>query len=265
MFKKKSEKEVETLPTNGEGKKKKGKARKIIEWVVTGVFVALVAALVGIKLYEKNTNTSVLGTRYPIVLTDSMEPEYMVDDVLIVSDVKPEEIQKDDDITFYWDLDGKGNVYPMTHRIESVTYYENADENKGYHYTFVAHGINTHSEQCGGGDCTFQTQTFHEDVIIGKVQGKSGFLKVFYKIITSVWTLIILILIPCLYIMVTTVIDMFKKLEEQERLEEIEKIEKGQYVPPTGKKDDPLAGLSQKDRERLKKELLEEMLKKKGK
>lgn len=253
----------EITKSEEKAKKPKGKVRKIIEWSVTGLFIALVGVLIGIKIYQKNTHTSLFGTQYPIVLTDSMETDYMVDDVLIVKEVNPSEIAIGDDITFLWDLSGKGDVYPMTHRIIEATYYPDASLNKGYNYTFVAHGINKNSSQCRG-DCTYQTQEFHEDVLIGKVTGKSPFLRVMYKILTSVWTLIILILIPCLYIMITAVIDMFKKLEEQERLQEIEAIEKGEYKPnKSNSGEDPLKDLSEKDKERLKKELLEEMLNKK--
>ena len=236
---------------------KKKKVYKIIQWIVTGLFVGVALVLVSFKIYESSTGKSVFGPTYPAVLTDSMEPEYMVGDVLVVKEVDPSTLKAGDDVTFYWDLTGKGNVYPMTHRLlEDPVYFENADENEGYHYNFVAHGINTHSKQnCknpDGCDWTGQKQPFHEDVLIGKVMRKSWFMKA----ITSVWGLIILIFVPCAYMMITTVLDMFKKLDEQEKEEALEAVK-------SPAKDQLFAGMSAKEVEELKKEMLEEMLNRK--
>ncbi len=234
-------------------KKKKGKKIKsIIEWVVSGVLIGTAAVLIGFRIYQKKTNSSVFGVQYPIVLTDSMEPDYKVNDVLVVKKVDVSTLKAGDDITFYWDLTNKGDVYPMTHRIHSIDYFEDANENGGYHYTIRTHGINKKSNQCGipgGCDMTWQMQVFHEDVVIGKVVRKSYVLKA----MTSVWGLIILILTPCLYIMITSVVDMFKKLEEDEKAYALEDIKSGK---------NPLAGLSKGDIEELKKQMLDEMLNK---
>lgn len=241
-------------------KEKKVKVRKIIEWSLTGVFIALLGVVLGMRIYTSKTNKSVFGELHPVVLTDSMEDTYMVGDVLIVKEVKPEEIEVDDDVTFYWDFSGKGVFYPTTHRISEVEYFENADENNGYHYNFTAHGINKKSAQCGGGDCTYQKQRFHEDAIIGRVSGVSKGRTFLHKVTSSPWFFIVLILIPCVYIMTSIVFDMFKKLNEQEKLEEIEAIEAQKKASQGGK--NPLDGLTPSEIEALKKEMMEEMLNK---
>jgi signal peptidase I len=236
-------------------KKKSKKIRSIIEWVISGVLVGAALILIGFRIYQKKTNTSIFGVQYPIVLTDSMEPDYKVNDVLVVKKVDVSTLKVGDDITFYWDLTGKGDVYPMTHRILFINYFENAEDNEGYHYNIGTHGINTHSNQCGvpeGCDITWQTQLLHEDVIIGKVARKSFVLKA----MTSVWGLIVLILAPCLYIMITSVWDMFKKIDEQDKLVEAEVSTNGEV------KSNPLAGLSKDEIEQLKKEMMEEILNK---
>ena len=242
---------IENKPKEKDKKKSK-KIKSIIEWSVTGVFVAAAAVLVGFRIYQSKNNMTVFGAQYPVVLTDSMEPDYKVKDVLVVKQVDPADIKIGDDITFYWDLTGRGDIYPMTHRVDNINYFEDASENNGYHYTFTTRGINKHSNQCGtpeGCDITWQAQVFHEDAIIGKVARKSFFL----KMLTSVWGLIIMILIPCLYIMVTSVWDMFKKLDEQERVVEADASQGTSY---------PLAGLTKGEIEQLKKEMLDEMLNK---
>lgn len=236
-------------------KKKSKKIKSIIEWTVSGVLFTAAAVIVGFRIAQKKTGVSIFGTQFPVVLTDSMEPDYKVKDVLVVKKVDLSTIKEGDDLTFYYDLSGEGDVYPVTHRVLSVTYFVDANENDGYHYNFVTHGINTHSNQCGipgGCDRTWQKQRFHEDAVIGKVVRKSFFMKA----VTSVWGLILLILIPCLYIMITTVVDMFKKLDEEEKLVD------ASIVTANGTKANPLAGLSKGEIEQLKKEMMEELLNK---
>ena len=231
-----------------ETKSKKNKVKKIIDWVITGIFGTLIVVLLGIQIYQKvSGDTFIFGNQYPVVLTDSMEPDYKVNDILVIEKVDPSEIKEGDDISFNWDLTGNGDVYSMTHRVQTVTYYEDITENDGYHYTFVTHGINSNSTQCSG-DCTYQTQTFHENVLIGKVKGKSNFLTFCYKAFKSWWSLLILILIPSLYLITTSVIDICKGLDDKP--EEVTQ----------SNENNALSKLSKKDIERLKKQMLEEMI-----
>lgn len=200
----------------------------------------------------------VFGMQYPVVLTDSMEPEYMVKDVLIVKKVKPADINKGDDISFYYDIERNGKERSVTHRISDIVVDMSKAEGQG-RYTFTAHGINKQSEQCGGGDCTYQTQTFNETKVIGRVVKRSGFLTGYYKVSTSLIGLIGFILVPCLYLVVTSVIDITKTLRESEQAEELG-INTVDAIPIEPNKDDPLAGLSEEEKEALKKQMLDEIL-----
>ena len=255
-------------------KKPKSKARKIIDWVVTGVFATLLVGL-GTLLVISNTSKSqnVFGPKYQKVLTDSMSPVYKVKDIIVLAKADPADIKnrvdngESVDVSFYWNV--KGQVLSMTHRIEAnlvindkvietAVYSEEAKidskTGKEYHYTFVAHGINKQSEFCKVGDeygdCTNQTQEFHEFDLIGRVTRKSWFM----GFLTSVWGLIILLLVPCMYLMVASVLDICKALDEKEETEE---------GATEVNKNDPLAGLSDKEKEKLKKKMLDEMLGKK--
>ena len=161
----------------------------------------------------------------------------------------------------------KNSNVSMTHRILTAEYSEEAlvDTVTGvtYHYTFVTHGINKESEWCktssGYKDCTNQTQKFHENALIGKVERKSHFL----TFATSIWGLLILLLIPCMYLITASVFDIVKVLDKtEENPEPGEVSEEGKRV--IGSKEDPLAGLSEKEKEKLKKQMLDEMLGKKG-
>lgn len=249
---------------NKKEKKPKSKARKIIDWVVTGVFVSLIVGLTVIQIINKTSkNQNVLGPLYQRVLTDSMSPVYKVNDIIVVKKTNPDAIYKrvnegqNVDVSFYWKVNNE--KVSMTHRLITVEYSKDVQNDpitgEQYHYTFVAHGINKQSEWCKGTggyqDCTDQKQTFHESSLIGRVERKSHFM----TFATSIWGLLILLLIPCMYLIIASVIDICKALDDKEEIPE--------GGPAPDAKKDPLAGLSDKEKEKLKKQMLEEILGKK--
>lgn len=249
----------------GKDKKPKSKARKIIDWIVTGVFATLAVGLTTMFIISKTSkNPNVFGTTYQRVLTDSMSPTYKVKDIIVLTKANPADLVKrveegkNVDVSFHWSI--KGTDVSMTHRLISATYSpeEQIDPITGtsYHYTFVAHGINTRSEWCKSygeyQDCTGQTQTFHETALIGRVTRVSWFM----TFVTSVWGLLIVLLVPCMYLITSSVFDICKALDDKDE-------ENGEITPEQPKSNDPLAGLSEKEKERLKKQMLDEMLNKK--
>lgn len=251
---------------NKNDKKPKSKAKKIIDWVITGVFATLAVGLGTIVIISKTSkNPNLFGTTYQRVLTDSMSPVYKVKDIIVLTKANPADLVsrveqgKEVDVSFRWTV--RGTEYSMTHRLISATYSpeEQIDPATGntYHYTFVAHGINTKSEWCKiygeYQDCTGQTQTFHENALIGRVTRVSWFM----NFVTSVWGLLIILLIPCMYLITSSVFDICRALDDKEETETPE------GKPAIGNKSDPLAGLSEKEKERLKKQMLDEMLGKK--
>lgn len=271
--------------------KKKSKVKKICNWIIAGLFGSLLVTLTIFNLVNKFTGDGfVFGSQYPMVLTDSMEPEYMVGDVLVINKIKNYddlieqyrfgddgiENSEDDassvilpgtttltegakiDLTFYYDITGSGKEYSVTHRLSQVIIRDDVEVGNGK-YIFTTHGINTNSEQCStnGGDCTGQTQTFDETKVIGKVKEVNGFLTIVYTAFTSTWGLLILILIPATYLIITSVIDIVKSMSEKE--------ESPSSTGNTNQsKDNLLQQLSPEDLERLKKELLNELLEKGG-
>ena len=131
----------------------------------------------------------------------------------------------------------------MTHRLNEII---NVD---GTNY-FVMAGINPDSAKFGGKD-QFQICTYQK--VIGVVKINSPFIGGVFKVISSGWGLLIFLLIPALYLAISSVIDILKTLKEHEDGEEEAKTSSSPKV-------DSLNSLSDEDRERLKKEMLEEML-----
>ena len=80
--------------------------------------------------------------------------------------------------------------------------------------------------------------------MLGKVQFGSTFLGIVYKGVTSVWGLLILILLPSGYLIITSILDIVKGLKEDDE-DTKQKVESTDGLQ-----------LSNEDKERLKSELL---------
>lgn len=254
-------------PKKEKGKKKKPLWRKITDWVITGIFGTLAVLTAAFMIYTNVAGDGMIGDySFPCVLTDSMVPVYPVGTVLIVKKVDPASIKVGDDVMFKWEVNGK--IMNMTHRIDQIDVIEQKQVGTGkYHY--FAHGINTHSEFCkignDYGDCTYQHQEFTELLLVGKVIRTSQPLTYFYKFVQSKWGLIGLILIPCFYLMISSVIDLFKQIPDDDQVVQTTSSEGSGYKFVSNDPNNPLAGLSEEDIERLKKEMLDELTGKGGK
>ena len=264
-------------------KKPKSLARKIIEWVLFGIFGVIFALIIagnidGMVHKKDNYNQSIrFGYGSFIVLTGSMEPDIKTKAAIITYREKVETIEKrfneykakdpefkkyHIDVTFmnvaipyYVEPDTedfkKGELIVtnqvMTHRLREIHVDTSVAYGKG-RYIFVASGIN-HNEVTS---LKGQYQTFTEKEYLGTVKFTNTALGYAFQFIVSPVGLIILLLVPAAYLIVVSSIDIFKTLKTSEEAESA----------PEGEK---LSKISSEDRERLKKELLDEMIKaKKG-
>lgn len=275
-------------------KKPKSKARKIIEWVLTGIFLAIfgfvMAAQIDGMVHKKDHYDQQIRFGYGtfMVKTDSMKPVYGIDTALITYLEDPEKIydrfQKGEtvDITFiHWPIanneytsprdnpeltvrtnassDKQVDGIPMTHRVREIHVNESVAKGKG-RYTFITAGINTRSEwmgwQEGQPDMVInQYQAITEKELLGRVVVNSPFLGAVFSFVSSVFGLLILLLIPAFYLVITSVIDIFKAYKEPEPATE-------GAGGPSNNNNGPIT-LSEADKKRLKEQLLEEMISKK--
>ena len=269
-------------------KKPKSKARKIIEWVLTGIFLALFAFVLAGQIdgmvHKKDHYNQQLRFGYGtfVVKTDSMEPKYMIGTALITynedADKIYERFQKGEevDITFV-DVYNTNNEYtsplnnpeltkrtdptgvPMTHRVKEVHVNNNQEKGKGK-YTFITAGINTRSTNLGWKEgepdiVINQYQAFTEKEVLGRVIVNSAFLGGVFSFVGSPLGLLVLLLIPAFYLVVSSVIDIFKAYKEPEPATE-------GAGGPSNNNNGPVT-LSEADKKRLKEQLLEEMISKK--
>ena len=261
-------------------KKPKSKARKIIEWVFTGIFLALFAFLMvgqidGMVHKNEHYGQQIrLGYATFVVQTDSMEPDYKVKSAIITflddADKIYERYQKKEkvDLTFMdvYQAPLNDNIPAdptltdrvhapselpiVTHRLREMHVNPGVEKGKGK-YIFIVAGINTDGNLSKEG----QYQAFTEKELLGRVVANSDFLGGVFGFVGSPFGLLVLLLIPAFYLIITSVIDIFKAYKEPE-----EATEGG--ASPSNNNGKEL-NLSEEDKKRLKAQLLEEMLNKK--
>ena len=269
-------------------KKPKSKARKILEWVLTGIFVALfavvgIAQIDGLVNKNKHYNQQIrFGYATFVVQTDSMEPVYKTKSAIITYLDDADKIyqdylaNKEINVTFY---DGytatteytvplkeeNSNLVnrtvatqvPMTHQVKEIHVNPSFKKGEGK-YVFITAGINKRSTNMGWkeGDPDLvinQYQAFTEKELLGRVVVNSDFLGGVFRFISSIWGLLILLLIPSFYLIIVSVIDIFKAYKEPD--EPVAASLGGGASSSSGSKE-----LSEEDKKRLKEELLQEML-----
>ena len=257
-------------------KKPKSKARKIIEWILTGLFVILFGVIMAGQIdgwiHKKDHYGQQIRFGYStyVVQTDSMEPDYKVKSAIVTyledADKIYERYQKKEtvDLTFYdvymaplddnipYDNSLKDRVHAptempiVTHRLREMHVNPNVKKGEGK-YIFICSGINTGGSLSKEG----QYQAFTEKELLGRVVANSAFLGGVFGFVGSPFGLLVLLLIPAFYLVITSVIDIFKAYKEPEEAKEGATSGNGPVE------------LSEADKKRLKEQLLEEMLNKK--
>ena len=134
----------------------------------------------------------------------------------------------------------------MTHRIVEIK------NTNGVNY-FITAGINPSSERFGD-KTQFQICTYNK--MIGVVKISSPFIGQVFNFISSPWGLLIFLLVPALYLAVTSIIDILKALKDNDG----ETATSSETTSSDTPKLSSLDNLSKEERERLKKEMLEEMI-----
>ena len=270
-------------------KRPKSKARKIIEWVLTGLFLAffgviMVGQIDGMVHRKDHYGQQIrLGYATFVVQTTSMEPEIKKGSAIVTYLYSAEEIYnkfnngETVDLTF---VDGynvnnettkpsaEGNEQytfrtsvdpsiPITHRLIEVHYYPDVALGKG-RYVFITAGINNGDK--AGTDAegrVNQYQAFSESQLLGQVVANSNFLGGFFKFIGSPFGLLALLMIPAFYLVITSVLDIFKAYKDPDE-EAVTEGGPSKEGSANGNKE-----LSEEDKKRLKEELLKEMMNKK--
>lgn len=95
----------------------------VLGYLKTGLFFTVIGILVLyiiIGAFFPKQTVKVFGFKPYVVITESMEPEIMVNDLIIVKNPKVDELKVDDIITFEADINFDGTKEIVTHYIYSI-------------------------------------------------------------------------------------------------------------------------------------------------
>lgn len=281
----------EEVKKEKKAKRPKSKARKIVEWILTGIFLAIFGVIMvgqidGMIHRKEHYGQQIrLGFATFVVQTNSMEPEIKQKSAIVTYLDSAEKIYNDFnnrkpgehiDLTF---VDGY-NVndettkpqepenlvltyrtsldvaIPITHRLREVHYYPERALGSG-RYVFITAGINKGEKAATDSEGNInQYQAFSETELLGRVVANSAFLGGFFGFIGSPFGLLGLLLVPAFYLVITSVLDIFKAYKDPDE-------EKAAEGPNVSNNSNGEVQLSEEDKKRLKEELLKEMIEKK--
>lgn len=175
---------------------------KIIKGIVNTIIVIVVLAFVLLVCLQRFSNNKISFLNYRIftVVTGSMEPKYNIGDVLIAKEKAPSEIKVGDAISYLASHgEIKNNV--ITHEVVNITKDENGK------YLFHSKGLANLVED----------PIVREEQLFGVVVYKTKLLSFVRKIISTNTGMLLFIIIPILYIIISEMIATLIEKEEKRR------------------------------------------------
>ena len=165
------------------------------------ITLAVMSFLLIICLQRFSDNKiSFLNYRVFTVVTGSMEPKYKIGDVLIAKSKDPSEIKVGDAISYLASVgEVKNNV--VTHEVIDITKNEKGE------YLFHSKGLVNLVED----------PVVHQDQVFGVVVYKTKILSFVRKMINTDIGMLLFVIVPVLYIIVSEMIAMLIEKEEKRR------------------------------------------------
>lgn len=183
-------------------KEKFKKIFKIIKGIVNTIIIFVVLSFVLIVCLQRFSNNKISFFNYRIftVVTGSMEPKYKIGDILIAKERAPSEIKVGDAISYLAEKGViKNNV--VTHQVVNITRNENGE------YLFHSKGLVNLVED----------PIVHEKQLYGVVVYKTKLLSFIRKMISTDIGMLLLVIIPILYIIISEMIALLIEKEEKRR------------------------------------------------
>lgn len=161
--------------------KKEHKGLKIIGNILYAILFIIAVLMLGVVVLQRITDNSVSlgGYRIFIVATGSMEPKYLVSDVLISKEIDPSEINVGDDVVY------KGKTGTFKDKVVTHQVIEKWQEDDGT-YKFITKGIANIE----------QDPEISANQIYGRVLGKVKTLSYIGKAIQNIYVFYFFIFIP---------------------------------------------------------------------
>ena len=179
----------------------------VLKWAIE-LFIITIAIIIVVQRVTNNQE-AFLGYRIFNVATGSMEPEYIVGDILISKEKDPSTIKVGDNIVYLGNkADYRGKI--ITHNVIEV------EQNEKGEYLFHTKGIAN----------TVEDPVVHEDQLYGIVVNNNEVLAFICKILTNRYGLYFFVIIPIVLSAFTAFVRAQSQQIEEERKEEAEEREK---------------------------------------
>lgn len=180
-------------------KSKKGKRTSILKFVIKAIiYIVLIAILLIIVVQRVTDNRSqFMGFQIFRVISSSMEPEYNVNDILLVKKTKPDKIKVGNNVAYLGKLDD--NTYaPITHKVVKI------EEMQDGTLQFYTKGLANITED----------PVVTEQQIYGVVVSKLHLLSLINKLVNNVFGYILLIFIPLLVLIIKNIKELISMSKE---------------------------------------------------
>lgn len=165
--------------------------------IIVAIFIVLVVALILIQRVFNN-KISLGGYRIFTIITESMVPEYKVNDVIISKEIDASKINVGDDVVYL----GKEDTFKdkiITHRVIEIDDSENIRK-------FTTQGIAN----------TGVDPEIDETQIYGVVIKKSVILSIISKLVNNSIGFYFFILVPTVFLIFLEIIDFTKEKKEED-------------------------------------------------
>lgn len=175
---------------------------KIVKGIINVFIILLVMAFLLVVCLQRFTNNKISFFNYRIftVVTGSMEPKYMIGDILVAKETEPSKIKVGDAISYVASRDEiKGNV--VTHEVVNITKDDNG------HYLFHSKGLVN----------LIEDPVVHEEQLYGVVVYKTKILSFIKKAVSTEVGMILFVIIPILYIIISEMIAFLMEKEEKRK------------------------------------------------
>ena len=173
--------------------------QKIINFLKYTLIILICLLLIS-SLYQRifpNSNNSILGFRTFVIVSESMEPDIKVGDVILIRERDPSKI-KAKDVISYQGLTGDFEGKVITHEVQSIMKEEGR-------YIFYTKGTNN----------VLMDPEVLEEQVYGVLVHKFILFSFVSKIIRNTVGFFLLVFIPCIVILVKEIRTIRKHLKER--------------------------------------------------
>lgn len=175
------------------------KALKILLMVIKAIISLFIVVVISIIFIQRISNNKLSLGGYSIytIITESMEPEYKVYDMVISKDIDTKEIVVGDDVVYLGNKDDfAGKI--VTHRVIK----KESKQGKSYFHTKgIANDI--------------EDPLVEDNQILGKVVYKSKILSLISKIVNNPYGFYFVVFVPFAILLVMEVIDIVDERKEK--------------------------------------------------